>query len=95
MNTQNEPKPDFAEVIPYKEHFIEANIYKQPTHFKALGRWGRSNIHNDLVSTTTFGFGVIGKFDTKEQAVAATVAEGQKKINLQIALDQQQQQQAS
>ena len=37
MNTQNEPRPDFVEVIPYKEHFIEANIYKQPTHFKALG----------------------------------------------------------
>ncbi len=92
MNTQNEPKPDFVEVIPYKEHFIEANIYKQPTHFKALGRWGRSNIHGDLVSTTTtFGFGVVGEFDTKEQAVAATVAEGHKKINEQIALDQQQQ----
>ena len=92
MNAQNEPKPDFVEVIPYKEHFIEANIYKQPTHFKALGRWGRSNIHGDLVSTTTtFGFGVIGEFDTKEQAVAATVAEGREKINEQIALDQQQQ----
>ena len=92
MNAQNEPKPDFVEVITYKEHFIEANIYKQPTHFKALGRWGRSNIHGDLVSTTTtFGFGVIGEFDTKEQAVAATVAEGREKINEQIALDQQQQ----
>ena len=91
MNTQTEPKPDFVEVIPYKEHFIEANIYKQPTHFKALGRWGRSNIHSDLVSTTTFGFGVVGKFDTEEQAIAATVAEGRKKINEQIALDQQQQ----
>jgi hypothetical protein len=92
MITQNEPKPDFVEVIPCKEHFIEANIYKQLTHFKALGRWGRSNIHGDLVSTTTtFGFGVIGQFATKEEAVAATVAEGQKKINEQIALDQQQQ----
>jgi hypothetical protein len=92
MNTQNEPKPDFVEVIPYKEHFIEVTIYKQPTHLKALGRWGRKSIHSDLVSATTFGFGVIGKFDTKGQAVAATVAEGQKKINEQIASDQQQQQ---
>lgn len=34
------------------------------------------------------GFGVIGKFDTKEQAVAATVAEGQKKIDEQIKLQE-------
>lgn len=93
MNTQSEPRPDFVEVIPYGEYFIEASIYKQPTHFKALGRWGRNNIHGDIVSsTTTFGFGVVGKFDTKEQAIAATFAEGQKEINKQIVFDLQQSQ---
>jgi hypothetical protein len=88
MDQQNEARPDYVEVIPYREHFIEANIYKQPTHFKALGRWGRSKSLSDLVSTTTIGFGVIGKFDTKEQAVAATVAEGQKRIDEQIKLQE-------
>lgn len=95
MNPHSEPKPDFVENIPYREHFIEANIYKEPTHLKALGRWGRSNTHSGLASTTTtFGFGVMGKFDTKEQAVAATVAEGRKKIDEQITLDQEQQQES-
>jgi len=37
---QNEARPDYVEVIPYGKHFIEANIYKQPTHFKAPGGWG-------------------------------------------------------
>jgi hypothetical protein len=49
---------------------------------------GRSKSLGDLVSTTTLGFGVIGKFDTKEQAVAATVAEGQKRIDEQIRLQE-------
>lgn len=40
MDQQNEARPDYVEVIPYREHFIEANIYKQPTHFKALEAGG-------------------------------------------------------
>jgi hypothetical protein len=87
MDRQNEA-PDYVEVIPYREYFIEANVYKQPTHFKAQGKWGRSKSLSDVVSTTAMGFGVVGEFDTKEQAVAATVAEGQKKIDEQIKLQE-------
>jgi hypothetical protein len=88
MDRQNEARPDYVEVIPYRGHFIEANVYEQSTHFKATGEWGRSTIHSDdIVSKTKEGFGVIGQFDTKEQAVAETVAEGQKKIDEQIKLE--------
>lgn len=78
MSAETEARPIAVERRPYKQHFIEVEVYKLDGRYKTWPYVGRSP---SIYSETKRHFVIAEDFGTKELAVEAAVKEGQKKID--------------
>lgn len=74
-------RPLAVERRPYKEHFVEVEVYKTDGRYKAWPYIGKAP---SAYEETKIHFMLNGEFGTKQQAVEAAVREGQKRIDGQF-----------
>jgi hypothetical protein len=84
MSTETEARPVAVERHPYKQYFIEIEVYRLNGRYKV---WPYVGSSPSAYSEKKLHFVLAGDFETKKLAVEAAVKEGQKKIDVGLDVE--------